>query len=116
MIFIIEDGEVMAECMCRAVGYKNKVKVFSNAIDVMNEITNNNLPDLIFLDILLIGPDGFTFLNEAVSYSDTAMIPVVIVSSLDFGGKDFLEYGVVGVLNKEKMVPGDIEKYVNKYC
>ena len=43
---------------------------------------------MIFLDILLTGPDGFTFLNELISYSDTAKIPIVIVSSLDFSGKD----------------------------
>ena len=115
MIFVIEDEEIMAECICRAVGEKHEVKVFSNVIDAMDEIANNNLPNLIFLDVLLIGPDGFTFLNELVSYSDTARIPVVIVSSLDFGDKDLSGYGVVGVLSKEKMIPEDIKKYVGEY-
>ena len=70
---------------------------------------------MIFLDILLDGPDGFTFLNELVSYSDTARIPVVIISSLDFGGKDLSNYGVVGVLDKANMKPEDIRSYVEQY-
>ena len=71
---------------------------------------------LIFLDIMLDGPDGFTFLNELVSYTDTAKIPIVIVSSLDFDNVDLSIYGVVGVLNKDTMVPEDIKRYAKEYC
>ena len=74
MIFIIEDDKVMAECIMRAcLGYD--VRVFSNAIEAMGEISNNIIPELIFLDIMLEGPDGCTFLNELVSYTDTAECP-----------------------------------------
>ena len=71
---------------------------------------------MIFLDILLDGPDGFTFLNELVSYTDTAKIPVVIISSLDLSDKDLSVYGVVGVLDKAEMVPKDIKRYARQYC
>ena len=72
--------------------------------------------ELIFLDILLDGPDGFTFLNELISYDDTVKIPIVIVSSLDFKKQDLSVYGVVGVLDKEKMIPKEIKKYVDEYA
>lgn len=113
MIFVIDDDEVMARCIAKA-SKKEDVKVFSNAIAAMDAISEGVLPELIFLDVLLDGPDGFTFLNELVSYTDTAKIPVVIVSSLDFRGKDLSRYGVVGYLNKEKMIPGEILDYVKK--
>lgn len=114
MIFVVDDDEIMAECIARAIPGRD-VKIFSNAIEAMNEISAGAIPDLIFLDILLDGPNGFTLLNELVSYSDTAKIPVVIVSSLDFKGEDLSVYGVVGVLEKEKMRPEEIYRYVRKY-
>ncbi len=114
MIFVIDDDKVMAECVAMAAG--EKTSIFSNAIETMNKIAEGIIPDLIFLDILLDGPDGFTFLNELVSYSDTAKIPVVIISSLDFSNKDLSAYGVVGYLNKDSMMPKEIRKYVEQYA
>ncbi len=113
MIYVIDDDELMAECVARNCG--ENVKIFSNAIEAMNSI-DDEIPDLIFLDILLDGPDGFTFLNELASYKDTAKIPVVIVSSLNFKDKDLSIYGVVGILNKDTMYPEDVKKYVSKYA
>ena len=68
-----------------------------------------------FLDILLTGPDGFTLLNEMVSYEDTAQIPVVLITSLELKNRDLASYGVVGVLEKETMRPEDVRRYVEKY-
>ena len=116
MIFVIDDDEIMCECVARACGDNFEVRRFSNAIEAMAEISKGNLPDLIFLDILLDGPDGFTFLNELVSYSDTVKIPIVVVSSLDFIDRDLSEYGVVGVLNKDTMKPEEILEYVEKFA
>lgn len=114
MIFIIDDDEVMAECA--ALATKKETKIFSDAYAAMAEIADGDLPEMIFLDILLTGPDGFTFLNELVSYTDTAKIPVVIISSLDLNGRDLSAYGVVGVLSKDTMKPKDIERYVEQYA
>ena len=113
MIFVIDDDKIMAECIARACK-PCKVEIFTNVIEAVSAL-NDNLPDLIFLDILLDGPDGFTFLNEIVSYSDTAKIPVIIVSSLDFGDQDLTNYGVVGILNKNKMTPQEIKAYVEQF-
>ena len=113
MIFVIDDDPIMAECISRATG--KETRIFGNAIDAMNAL-DDELPEIIFLDILLTGPDGFTFLNELISYSDTAKIPVVIVSSLDFKNKDLSVYGVVGILSKDDMIPKDIKRYVDKYA
>lgn len=113
MIFVIDDDPVMAKCIADACG--RKTRIFADAIEAMN-VLDEELPELIFLDILLTGPDGFTFLNELISYSDTAKIPVVVVSSLDFKGKDLSAYGVVGVLSKDTMTPAEIKGYADEYC
>ena len=113
MIYIIEDDLNFAKCIERYCK-NNETKIFSNAIEAMSSI-DKNFPDLIFLDILLTGPDGFTFLNEIVSYEDTEKIPIVIISSLDLEKKDLSIYGVVGTLNKDTLTPKEVEKYVTRY-
>ena len=114
MIYVIDDDEIMAECIARTCGGAS-VKVFTNAIDAVAGITDGEMPDLVFLDILLDGPDGFTMLHEMVSYEDTVKVPVVVVTSLDVAGQDLSAYGVVGVLSKERMRPEDVRRYVQKY-
>lgn len=113
MIFVIDDDEIMAECIASAIT-GHKVKIFSDAINAMNAISDGEIPEMIFLDILLTGPDGFTFLNELSSYDDTAKIPIVVVTSLDLNQADLSVYGVVGILEKEKMLPQEISEYVEK--
>lgn len=106
LIFIIEDDWVMADCLAQVLSAQGnyRVQTFSNALSAMAAL-NEELPNLIVLDVLLGGPDGFTFLNELISYQDTARIPVVIASSLDFKHQELGHYGVVEVLNKETMTP-----------
>ena len=115
MIYIIEDDEIMAECIamaCRKV--KQPVQIFHDAVSAMQALSSQ-LPELIFLDILLTGPDGFTFLNEMVSYEDTVKIPIIIVSSLDFKNQDLSHYGVKRVLNKATMTPDDIKNCLKEF-
>ena len=113
MIFVIDDDTIMAKCIADACG--RETKIFADAIEAMNAL-DDGLPELIFLDILLTGPDGYSFLNELISYSDTAKIPVIVVSSLDFSGKDLSIYGVVGKLSKDTMTPAEIRGYADEYC
>ena len=113
MIFIIDDDLLMAKCIGRAC--QTEYRMFADAFSAMDAITAGNLPDLIFLDVLLSGPDSFTFLNELSSYEDTAQIPVVIVSSLELARRNLENYGVVGFLNKDTMLPAEIRRFVEKY-
>ena len=117
MVFIIDDDREFAECIARMLKKfaDTKVEIFSNGIEAIAAM-NDVVPELIFLDVLLDGPDGFTFLNEIMSYNDTEKIPVVIMSSLKFGKKNLDEYGVVRVLDKAEMVPDDISDIVEQYC
>jgi CheY-like chemotaxis protein len=114
MIFIIDDDRMMAECIAR-YAKPHQTRIFDNAIEAMNSL-DKHLPDLIFLDILLPGPDGFTFLNELASYADTAKIPIVIISSLNMKKQDLSNYGVVGQLSKDTMTPEEVKQYVSKYA
>ena len=116
-IFVIDDDEIFSSCIektIKSVETSLEVKKFKNAVEAISELSEP-LPSLIFLDVLLPGPDGFTFLNEIASYVDTGRIPVVIVTSLDLPDFDLQLYGVVGILKKEQMLPEEIKSYVKRY-
>ncbi len=117
LIYIIDDDELMAKCLARSLSVvKNTTtKIFHNIPEVISALDDEKLPDLIFLDILLPGFDGFSFLNEIASYQDTMKIPIIIVSSLDFKKKDLKIYGVKGILKKEEMTPKEIIAYAKRY-
>lgn len=107
MIYIIDDDYKMAECIARYLR-PVEAKIFTNAIEAIENIDDDS-PELIFLDVLLDGPDAFTFLNELVSYENTAKIPVVIVTSLDLKSANLKPYGVRQVLSKETLTPEDVK-------
>ena len=113
MIFVIDDDEIMAECIATATN--SETKIFSNTIDAINSI-DETPPNLILLDILLDGPDGFTFLNELASYPDLSKIPIVIISSLDLKNYNLNNYNIVKILDKSTMLPEDIERLTNEYA
>lgn len=116
-IFIIEDDPLMAECIERAIRTLPgdfTIEIFSNAIAAMSTLSDHPdaLPDLIMLDVLLDGPDGFTLLHELSSYDDTAAIPVVLVTSLRFNLADLEVYNVKSILSKDQMTPLKIAEAV----
>ena len=114
MIFVLEDDEIMAECIAKAT--KKPCRIFPNAIAAMNAISDGEIPDLIFLDVLLDGPDGFTFLNELASYSDTSKIPIIITTSLDLKTDQLQNYQIEKILKKDEMTPEEIKKYADQYA
>ena len=127
-IFIIEDDPLMAECIARATRSiapaasstltpatppaSPNILTFPDALSATAALSDA-IPDLIILDILLNGPDGFTFLNELISYPDTARIPVIIITSLNLAERDLSYYGVRAILNKDTMTPADIAAAVS---
>jgi len=115
-IFIVDDdlefSEVVAGMLVHVAGESSlQVRYFTNAIEAINA-TSEEVPDLIFLDVLLDGPDGFTLLNEMQSYEDLAKVPVVLMTSLEFAEQDLSRYGVVAILNKSEMVPEQLSEII----
>ena len=113
MIMIIAADQIFAECIARACA-DHKSQIFDNVYDAIDQI-DTLAPDLIFLDLLPIGPDGFTFLNEIASYPETAKIPIIALSEQDLSRHDLSVYNIVATLQKDTMTPEMIKKFVQFY-
>lgn len=116
--FILEDDPIFARLFSKSLrrAFPNTtISTFENAIDAINALPDGcTPPSVIILDVLLTGPDGFTFLNEIASYSDLSFVPIIIVSSLNFPMQTLESYNVRRILNKATMTPQDLPAAISE--
>ncbi|GAI58361.1 unnamed protein product [marine sediment metagenome] len=109
-ILVIEDDKFLRELIARKL-IKEDFEV-SEAVDGEEGIKKikEEKPDLILLDLILPGIDGFEVLSRMKKESTLASIPVIILSNL--GQKDDVEKGLkmgaVDYLIKAHFTPGEI--------
>jgi DNA-binding response OmpR family regulator len=109
-ILIIEDDKFLRELISQKLlkeGYD-----ISEAVDGEKGLKSvqETKPDLVLLDLILPGIDGFEVLSRVKSDPLIAQIPIVILSNL--GQKDDIERGLkmgaVDYLIKAHFTPGEI--------
>jgi len=109
-ILVIEDDKFLRELIAQKLikeGYET-----SEAVDGEEGIKKikEEKPDLILLDLILPGIDGFEVLSRMREDSTTNSIPVIILSNL--GQKEDVEKGLklgaVDYLIKAHFTPGEI--------
>lgn len=120
-ILIIEDDKFLRELIAQKL-IKENYDV-SEAVDgeegikkVQDSLQAGQLPDLILLDLILPGIDGFEVLSKLKEDPLLAQIPVIILSNL--GQKEDIERGLklgaIDYLIKAHFTPGEIiEKISN---
>ena len=114
-ILIIEDDKFLRELIAQKLlkeGYD-----IAEAIDGEKgiEAVKKEKPDLVLLDLILPGIDGFEVLARMKADPILAEIPVIILSNL--GQKDDIERGLkmgaVDYLIKAHFTPGEIIEKIN---
>jgi len=109
-ILIIEDDKFLRELIAQKLikeGYK-----VSEAVDGEEGIkkVKEEKPDLVLLDLILPGIDGFEVLTKMKEDTSLGQIPVIILSNL--GQKDDVEKGLklgaIDYLIKAHFTPGEI--------
>ncbi len=109
-ILIIEDDKFLRELIGQ--------KLLKEGYDIIEAVdgekgiksVKDEKPDLVLLDLILPGMDGFEVLIKIKEDSEIAQIPVIILSNL--GQKDDIEKGLkmgaVDYLIKAHFTPGEI--------
>jgi DNA-binding response OmpR family regulator len=115
-ILIVEDDKFLRELIAQKLvneGYDT-----SSAVDgeqAIKKIKKQN-PDLILLDLILPGIDGFEVLSKIKEDMEISKIPVIILSNL--GQKEDIEKGLnlgaVDFLIKAHFAPGEIIEKIKK--
>jgi DNA-binding response OmpR family regulator len=115
-ILIIEDDRFLRELIAKKL--KNEGYEVAEAIDGEEGLKRikEEKPDLVLLDLILPGIDGFEVLAKAKEDPNIAQIPVIILSNL--GQREEVERGLklgaIDYLIKAHFTPGEIiEKIKN---
>lgn len=109
-ILILEDDKFLRELMSRKLSDEGFEVI--EAVDGEGglEKTKEEDPDLILLDLILPGMDGFEVLSKIKDNPDLASIPVIILSNL--GQREDVEKGLdlgaVDYLVKAHFTPNEI--------
>ena len=110
MIAIIEDDRGWEQYYRDLLkGYE--LKCFHDGLAAVKWLDETK-PDLIILDILLVGPTGFAVLNELRSYPELDDVPIIVVSSVKMSASELVKYGVRAVFDKGEMMPQELVKSV----
>lgn len=86
-ILIVEDESDLVTILQILLSHSN-FEVFSASDgDAGLSLANTVLPDIILLDIMMPGKDGFTLLRELKSNEETCDIPIIMVTARDRMGE-----------------------------
>ena len=109
-ILIIEDDKFLRELIIQKLGKEGFDVVEAEEGEEGLRKAKEEKPDLVLLDLILPGIDGFEVLRRAKADGETSSIPVVILSTL--GQRDDVDKGVelgaADYLIKAHFTPGEI--------
>ncbi|MSU44719.1 response regulator [Candidatus Nomurabacteria bacterium] len=106
----VEDDQFLNDIIGRKLSTTKCIFFHASEGEEALKIINKEMPDIIMLDIILSGMDGFEILRRIKDDSKTAHIPVIILSNLGQAsdierGKNL---GAVRFLVKATLTPAEI--------
>lgn len=117
LVLLIEDDEFLAGLLEER--FKKERINFDLAVDAETGLSkvHENKPDLIILDLILPGADGYEFLEKLKADKKLASVPVVVLSNL--GQKSEIEramkLGAKGFLVKAHFGLDEIVQKIKKF-
>jgi len=85
-LLVIDDDRNIHDLLRRQIGSDYNLIFANDGVEGL-EKAKSELPDMIILDIMMPRKDGWTLLSELKSSESCAEIPVIVLSTLDEGGK-----------------------------
>lgn len=115
-ILIIEDDKFLRELMSqKLLSLKYEVVQAIDGEDGLNKVKKVK-PDLVLLDLILPGINGFEVLEQIKADPEISSIPVIILSNL--GQREDIEKGLklgaIDFLVKAHFTPGEIVSKIEK--
>lgn len=117
-VLLVEDEQILIDLYQEAFsGAHFQLQVAQNGHEALK--LANNLPDLILLDILLPGINGFEVLKKLKASSKTKDIPVIVLTNLGSEETDkdkrlALSLGAIDYLVKSYHTPDEMVEIIQK--
>jgi signal transduction histidine kinase/DNA-binding response OmpR family regulator len=111
-ILIVDDDEPTRQLMVSLLESKGYItREAENGFAALERV-KAEIPHLIFLDLMMPGMDGFTFLEELHRVNEWRAIPIVVITAMDLSAADIerLNTHVQTIFQKGSMTGDDIAK------
>jgi DNA-binding NarL/FixJ family response regulator len=82
LILIVDDSATDVQIISEMLNSEYRVKVCSNGADALAIAQRNPVPDLVLLDIIMPGMDGFEVCNRLKQSPVTRAIPVIFLTAV----------------------------------
>ncbi len=82
LILIVDDSIADAQALSEMLSLEFRIKLAHNGADALDRVQRSPSPDLILLDILMPGMDGFELCRQLKQSAITRDIPVVFVTAV----------------------------------
>ncbi len=115
-VVVIEDDTLLAGHFDRVLTKAGcEVTTISHAMGAL-DLIDEFQPDVIVIDMLLIGSTAMPLLNEMRTHDDLVALPIVMVTSAadDLSLKTLAPYGVKVLLDKATIFPDDLVAAIKK--
>ncbi len=106
MILIVDDVPTNVQILAEALSSAYRIKVASNGVDAL-KIAQRERPDLILLDVMMPGMDGFEVCRHLKDDAQTQNIPVIFVTAKNANSDEEqgLNLGAVDYITKPFVIP-----------
>ena len=115
-VLVVEDDKFLRDLITRKLQREGFTVVEAVTGNEALRVTKEDPPDIILLDLILPGIDGFEILKRWKEEKATAGIPVIILSNL--GQRDDVERGLrlgaVDYMIKAHFTPGEIVEKIKE--
>ena len=92
LLLIVEDDKFISELLSNMMKQSGYAVLYSPDAEGGEKLLKSHMPDIILLDILLPGMNGFEFLKRIKADEKTKNIPVIILSNL--GSEEDIQKGM----------------------
>ncbi|MFI3158285.1 MAG: diguanylate cyclase [Methylococcaceae bacterium] len=106
MILIVDDVPTNVKILAEALSAVYRIKVASNGVDAL-KIVHREQPDLILLDVMMPGMDGFEVCRQLKADMRSQKIPVIFATAMNSESDEELglNLGAVDYITKPFVIP-----------
>lgn len=82
-VMVVDDESINLSVLCNLLLPSNNVHAYKSGYEALAALNSNLKPDLILLDVMMPGLDGFETLARIKENAETKDIPVIFITSLN---------------------------------